>query len=219
MSCSDTDRRRRHRKRKRVQCSNQIPWRAATNVLPNYENRHSHSYSHSYNSSPPPLTHSHPPPTSSSSTTTATPPHHALPSIAPTMNIFRLTGDLLHLSSILILIFTIHSRRSAEGISLLTQSLYALVFLTRYVDLLTVPWGYFVYNTVFKLFYIMSSLYILFLMLRVYARTREEEREWKVSAIILAGSVVAAPIFQMVLGRGDGGRFTEVPSPCSRGVW
>ncbi|KAL0634746.1 hypothetical protein Q9L58_006342 [Maublancomyces gigas] len=126
------------------------------------------------------------------------------------MNVFRLTGDLLHLFSKLILIFTIHSRRSAEGISLLAQSLYALVFLARYVDLLTVPWGYYIYNTIFKLFYIASSFYILFLMLRVYARTREEEREWKVSAIILGGSVVSAPIFQMILGRGGLSQFTEV---------
>lgn len=131
------------------------------------------------------------------------------------MNIFRLTADLLHLFSKLILIFTIHSRRSAEGISLLTQSLYALVFLARYVDLLTTSWSYFIYNTMFKLFYIASSLYILFLMLRVYARTREEELEWKVSAIILGGSVVSAPIFQMILGRGELSWFIEVPSPCS----
>lgn len=126
------------------------------------------------------------------------------------MNIFRLSADLLHLCSKVILIFTIHSRRSAEGISLLTQSLYALVFLTRYVDLLTEPWGHFLYNTVFKLFYIGSSLYILFLMLRVYARTREEEREWKVSAIIVGGSTIAAPILNMALGKGSFGWFTEV---------
>lgn len=133
------------------------------------------------------------------------------------MNIFRLTGDLLHLLSKLILIFTIHRRHSAEGISLLTQSLYALVFVARYVDLLTVPWGHFIYNTMFKLFYIASSLYILFLMLRVYARTREEEREWKVSAIILGGSAVAAPILKMIFGKGELSWFIEVPSPCSRG--
>lgn len=38
----------------------------------------------------------------------------------------------------------------------------------------------------------------MFLMLRVYARTREEEREWKITAIILGGSAVAAPILKMV---------------------
>lgn len=39
-------------------------------------------------------------------------------------------------------------------------------------------------------------------MLRVYARTREEEREWKVTAIILGGSAVTAPILVMVEGSG-----------------
>lgn len=111
-------------------------------------------------------------------------------------NIFRIAADFTHAISILILIFTIHSRRSAEGISLLTQLLYTLVFLTRYLDLLI--WSEFGYNTIFKVFYIASSLYILFLMVKVYARTREEEKEWKIAATILAGSTIAAPIMKAI---------------------
>lgn len=41
----------------------------------------------------------------------------------------------------------------------------------------------------------------MFLLLRVYARTREEEREWKITAIILGGSAVAAPILKMIFKR------------------
>lgn len=70
-------------------------------------------------------------------------------------------------------------------------------------------WEHSIYNFLFKLFYIGSSLYILFLMLRVYARTREEEREWKVAAIILGGSAVAAPILRMFEG-GESGWLIEV---------
>ncbi len=49
------------------------------------------------------------------------------------------------------------------GISFKTQALYLLVFLTRYVDLLTGPWLS-LYNTVMKVFFIGSSGWILYLM-------------------------------------------------------
>ncbi|KAH8152098.1 uncharacterized protein LAJ45_04092 [Morchella importuna] len=121
-------------------------------------------------------------------------------------NVFRVAADFTHAISILILIFTIHRRRSAEGISLLTQLFYTLVFLTRYLDLLF--WWDIGYNTIFKLYYIGSSLYILFLMVKVYARTREEEKEWKVAAIILGASAIAAPIMKGIFG-GAGDWFLE----------
>ena len=114
------------------------------------------------------------------------------------LNIFRLLGDFSHLFSKLILIATIHSRHSAEGISLLTQSLYLLVFLLRYLDLFSAAsWhsGSAFYNTPFKLIYILTSAYILYLMFRRYARTRESETEYKLAAYILCISLLAAPVF------------------------
>ncbi|KAJ6456496.1 ER lumen protein retaining receptor-domain-containing protein [Mycena sanguinolenta] len=51
------------------------------------------------------------------------------------MNIFRLLGDMAHVVSKCILIWSIHKNKSAEGISFLTQAMYALVFVTRYLDL------------------------------------------------------------------------------------
>ncbi|KAL7266554.1 hypothetical protein RUND412_010897 [Rhizina undulata] len=113
-------------------------------------------------------------------------------------NIFRLAADAIHLLSKLILIFTIHRRKSAEGISLLTQSFYALVFCSRYLDLFVYPPWISAYNTFFKIFYIASSFYILFLMLKVYPRSREGEYEWKISGYILGFSVVTAPIFEAI---------------------
>lgn len=56
------------------------------------------------------------------------------------MNFFRLIGDLSHLASIFILIQKIVKSRSARGISFKTQVLYVVVFLTRYVDLITGPY-------------------------------------------------------------------------------
>lgn len=108
------------------------------------------------------------------------------------MNIFRILGDLSHTASKCILIWAIHSNRSAEGVSLLTQLLYILVFLTRYLDLFWVaPWFSW-WNFVLKIFYVTSSAYIVFLMMRVFARTREKEYGWKLAIWCLAGSTVAA---------------------------
>merc|ERR1712072_746552 len=79
------------------------------------------------------------------------------------MNIFRLAGDLSHLASILILVQKIQTSRSARGISFKSQCLYTAVFCTRYLDLLTGPWPSF-YNVFMKIFFIASSVYILYLM-------------------------------------------------------
>ena len=79
------------------------------------------------------------------------------------MNIFRFLGDLSHLASIFILLHKIQQSRSCRGISFKTQLLYLIVFLTRYIDLLTGPYVS-VYNTLMKLFFIGSTGYTLYLM-------------------------------------------------------
>lgn len=104
-------------------------------------------------------------------------------------NIFRILADCTHLSSKVILIYTIHRLRSAEGISLLTQFLYLVVFLLRYLDLFW-TFTYSKYNTSFKLFYIVSSVYTLFIMMKVFKRSREGEKEWRVAGWSLLGSFV-----------------------------
>ncbi|KAI9465175.1 ER lumen protein retaining receptor [Lactarius psammicola] len=79
------------------------------------------------------------------------------------MNLFRLLGDLSHLASIIILLRKIQTSRSCRGISFKTQALYATVFITRYLDLFF-PSQLSLYNIVMKIFFIGSSVYILFLM-------------------------------------------------------
>lgn len=49
-----------------------------------------------------------------------------------------------------------------------------------------------VYNFCGKIFYIISSLYIVFLMMRLYARTREREKAWKLGIYCLGVSAVLA---------------------------
>jgi ER lumen protein retaining receptor len=78
------------------------------------------------------------------------------------MNPFRFIGDMLHLAAILILLGKMLRHRSAAGISLKTQFLYAIVFTTRYLDLLTSFVS--VYNTLMKVFFIATSYHICYLM-------------------------------------------------------
>ncbi|KAF2119669.1 ER lumen protein retaining receptor [Lophiotrema nucula] len=113
-------------------------------------------------------------------------------------NIFHILGDVSHTTSKLILIWAIHSNSSAEGVSLITQVLYALVFSTRYLDIFTSSATKdfeHIWNFTLKIFYITSSFYLIFLMTSVYARTREREKAWKFGMYCLGGSIVVAPFW------------------------
>ncbi|TID15899.1 Repressible high-affinity phosphate permease [Venturia nashicola] len=119
------------------------------------------------------------------------------------MNVFRVVGDLSHVASKVILLWSIHWNRSAEGVSLITQTLYIAVFSTRYLDLFWSPiFGAFIYfwNFCLKLFYISSSAYIVFLMMSVFARTREKEKAWKFGIYCFAGAaILAMPVTAMFM--------------------
>ncbi|KAH0387409.1 hypothetical protein KCU92_g1827, partial [Aureobasidium melanogenum] len=111
------------------------------------------------------------------------------------LNPFRILGDVSHTVSKCILIWSIHTNKSAEGVSLITQALYCVVFIVRYLDLFSIPHSFLgFWNFTLKIFYISTSLYIVFLMTRVYARTREREKAWKMGLWSLVGSVVCAPV-------------------------
>ncbi|KAK6766751.1 hypothetical protein RB195_026182 [Necator americanus] len=64
------------------------------------------------------------------------------------MNIFRLSADLAHLVAIVILLHKIWRSRSCEGLSGRSQVLFAIVFVSRYLDLFTNFIS--VYNSVMK---------------------------------------------------------------------
>ncbi|KAJ3301645.1 endoplasmic reticulum retention protein [Kappamyces sp. JEL0829] len=78
------------------------------------------------------------------------------------MNIFQLIADLMHLASIGILLLKMLTTRSAAGISFKSQALLAVVFLSRYLDLFTTFRSF--YNSIMKVIFISTSLYICFLM-------------------------------------------------------
>ena len=102
---------------------------------------------------------------------------------------------------------------NSAGVSLITQVFYAIVFCTRYLNIFWYnPFKNWLneWNFVLKIFYTLSSLYIIFLMTRVYARTREREASWKIGAWCLGGSIVAAPLAMLVLSEKWRWGFEEV---------
>jgi len=99
------------------------------------------------------------------------------------MNMFRLAGDMSHVVSILILVLRLRVSKSAVGISLKTQELFLLVFITRYLDLFTT--FYSLYNSVMKIAYISSTAMIIY-MIRFkepfrskYDKTQDSFLHWK----------------------------------------
>ncbi|GBG29609.1 ER lumen protein-retaining receptor [Hondaea fermentalgiana] len=75
---------------------------------------------------------------------------------------------MVHLASFAVLFLKMLSSRSVEGISLKTQELYLLVFVTRYLDLFHIPTFTFlhVYNTCMKIIYIAASATIVYYIRR-----------------------------------------------------
>ncbi|KAF9409799.1 endoplasmic reticulum retention protein [Entomortierella beljakovae] len=108
------------------------------------------------------------------------------------MNLFRLVADLMHLASIFILLLKMQKTRSVAGISFKSQALYATVFLARYTDLFTD--FYSLYNTCMKLFFIASSLYVVFLMKIKFKATNDPRLDTFQAQYILAGCAVLALI-------------------------
>ena len=61
-----------------------------------------------------------------------------------------------------------------------------------------------------KNFYIWSSLYIIVLMTRVYARTREREKAWRLGGYAAGGSLIMGPIVTVVFRGLKGSTLSEM---------
>ncbi|KAF9147670.1 endoplasmic reticulum retention protein [Linnemannia schmuckeri] len=106
------------------------------------------------------------------------------------MNLFRFVADLMHLASIFILLLKMQKTRSVAGISFKTQALYATVFLTRYTDLFTNFQS--LYNTTMKVFFIASSLYIVYLMKFKFKATNDPRLDtFKVQYVVGGAAALA----------------------------
>jgi len=76
--------------------------------------------------------------------------------------LIRISGDLIHLFSIIILMLKIYGTKNVKGLSLKTQLLYLLVFSCRYMDLF---WNFTsVYNWCMKVLFISTTSTIVFWM-------------------------------------------------------
>ncbi|GMM35021.1 Erd2 protein [Saccharomycopsis crataegensis] len=111
------------------------------------------------------------------------------------MNIFRFLSDLSHLLSIFILLHRIQTSRSIAGISFKTQVLYAVVFATRYLD---VFYSYVsLYNTLMKIFFMGSSLFIVYIMVykfNVLNNQQPRNDDFKVEYLV-GGAAVMSLLF------------------------
>lgn len=69
------------------------------------------------------------------------------------------------------------------------------MFCTRYLDIFgeRILW-----NLLFKIFYIVSSFYIIGVMQWVFPRSRERELSWKMGAGVLTTAAVLSPFMMMI---------------------
>ena len=78
------------------------------------------------------------------------------------MNIFRFAGDMFHVASILVLLLRLRVSKNAIGVSMKTQELYLVVFVSRYLDLFTTYYS--LYNSLMKIMYISATAYIIYMV-------------------------------------------------------
>jgi len=97
---------------------------------------------------------------------------------------------MMHLASIFILILKMYSSQSCHGISFKTQVLYLLVFCTRYLDLFTHYVS--LYNTIMKIFFILSAGMIVYWMLGPYKQTAQRSLDtFRVEFLVFPCAVLA----------------------------
>ncbi|CEJ81839.1 Putative ER lumen protein retaining receptor [[Torrubiella] hemipterigena] len=108
------------------------------------------------------------------------------------LNIFRIAADFSHLASILILLHKMVQMNSCSGISFKSQALYLIVYVTRYLDLFST---HTLYNFVFKVMFIGSQGYIVYLMTNAYKPTNDPNVDTFKVQYLFTGAAVLAIIF------------------------
>ncbi|OAA36015.1 ER lumen protein retaining receptor [Beauveria brongniartii RCEF 3172] len=118
-----------------------------------------------------------------------------------TLNIFRLAADFSHLASIFILLHKMVQLNSCSGISFKSQALYLLVYVTRYlaidphVRLIDLFSTNSLYNFVFKILFIGSQGYIIYLMTNAYKPTNDPNVDTFRVQYLLGAAAVLAVVF------------------------
>lgn len=106
------------------------------------------------------------------------------------MNIFRLAGDLAHLLAIIILLLKIWKTRSCAGISGKSQVLFAITYLSRYLDLFTTYIS--LYNSVMKIIFISASLATVYFMFVKFRATYDRNSDsFRIEFLLIPCAVLA----------------------------
>ncbi|XP_015173657.1 PREDICTED: ER lumen protein-retaining receptor [Polistes dominula] len=106
------------------------------------------------------------------------------------MNIFRLLGDISHLLAIIILLLKIWKTRSCAGISGKTQILFAIVYTTRYLDLINTYIS--IYNTFMKIIFLSASFATVYLMYIKFKATYDHNHDtFRIEFLIIPTFVLA----------------------------
>ncbi|KIH63558.1 ER lumen protein retaining receptor [Ancylostoma duodenale] len=103
------------------------------------------------------------------------------------MNIFRLSADLAHLVAIVILLHKIWRSRRLSGRS---QVLFAIVFISRYLDLFTNFIS--VYNSVMKVFFLATSIGTVYLMWVKFKATYDRNNDsLRIEFLVIPAAILA----------------------------
>jgi len=105
------------------------------------------------------------------------------------LNVFRVLADFSHLASIFILLHKMTELNGCAGISFKSQGLYLVVYVTRYLDLFSTDS---VYNFIFKVLFIASQSYIIYLMTSKYKPTHDPGLDtFKVQYLVGGAAILA----------------------------
>ncbi|XP_043288130.1 ER lumen protein-retaining receptor [Venturia canescens] len=106
------------------------------------------------------------------------------------MNILRLLGDLSHLLAIFVLLAKIWKTRSCAGISGKSQILFAIVYTTRYLDLLTTYIS--AYNSFMKIVFLAASYATIYLMYVKFKATYDHNHDtFRIEFLIIPAVVLS----------------------------
>ncbi|KAH7133152.1 putative HDEL sequence binding protein [Dactylonectria estremocensis] len=108
------------------------------------------------------------------------------------LNIFRVAADFSHLGSIFILLHKMTQLNSCSGISFKSQALYMFVYVTRYLDIFSTDS---MYNLFFKILFLASQGYIIYLMTNAYKPTNDPNVDTFRVQYLLLGAALLAIIF------------------------
>lgn len=89
-------------------------------------------------------------------------PHEIGSRHRPHANIYRRCADFCHLVSFAVMLTLLWRRKSAAGVSVISQYLLLMVFMSRYIDLLFRFIS--TYNTMMKMLYIGLTAFIIFIL-------------------------------------------------------